>query len=337
VKHAVLLERLKAAQVKGIVSLLDKKVIPDVRTKLAQRLANIRQRGFDTGPETTLRVKQLQESLDATLRTAMRGVGKEFAKDLKATAINEAEFQRAMLRDVTPIEFDYTMPSVRTLESMVTSNPFQGRVLGEWFDTLGGATARRLSDQLNIGLVQGESIDNLLKRAQNVLGNSKHQAAAIVRTATNHVTTQAREATYEENSDIVKAVQFVATLDNRTTEICASNDGRVYNIGDGPRPPLHYNCRSTTVPVLRSWKELGFDIDEVPETTRASMDGQVPARQTYPQWLKGQSAEVQKEVLGAKNAALFRKGRFKFTTNVYGPPLTLSELKKREKRILTRL
>jgi hypothetical protein len=33
--------------------------------------------------------------------------------------------------------------------------------------------------------------------------------------------------------------------------------------------------------VLKTWRELGIDADEVPQTTRASMDGQVPAKQTF--------------------------------------------------------
>lgn len=78
--------------------------------------------------------------------------------------------------------------------------------------------------------------------------------------------------------------------------------------GDGPVPPLHFNCRCVRIPVVKSWRDLGFDIDEVPEGTRASMDGQVPETQTYGAWLKTQPASVQDEALGPKRAELFRGG-----------------------------
>lgn len=42
--------------------------------------------------------------------------------------------------------------------------------------------------------------------------------------------------------------QWVSVLDSRTTDVCRSRNGRVYLYSTGPRPPAHYNCRSTIVP-----------------------------------------------------------------------------------------
>jgi hypothetical protein len=71
---------------------------------------------------------------------------------------------------------------------------------------------------------------------------------------------------------------------------------------------LHFNCRSVSTPVTRSWRELGIDMDDMPPGTRASMDGQVPADLTYADWLAKQSAARQDEVLGPVRAKLFRSG-----------------------------
>ena len=84
-------------------------------------------------------------------------------------------------------------------------------------------------------------------------------------------------------------------------------------------------------PVLKSWKELGIDLQELPTGTRASMDGQVPADLTYNKWLKGKPAAFQDDVLGPTRGKLFRAGmpvdRF---VNKAGDTLTLDDLRKRD-------
>jgi len=100
--------------------------------------------------------------------------------------------------------------------------------------------------------------------------------------------------------------------------------------GAGPGR-LHFNCRSVSVPVLKSWRELGFDVDELSAGTRASMDGQVPAEQTYGQWLARQPADRQDEILGVERARLLRAG--KLTVERFhddkGRWLSLADLRKR--------
>ena len=50
---------------------------------------------------------------------------------------------------------------------------------------------------------------------------------------------------------------------------------------------------------MKSWRELGIDVDEMDAGTRASMDGQVRQLTTnYAQWLERQPYERQIKVLG---------------------------------------
>ncbi len=53
--------------------------------------------------------------------------------------------------------------------------------------------------------------------------------------------------------------QFSAIMDDRTTEVCSELNGKVYPL-DSPfwdiyTPPLHFNCRSALVPILKSTEE----------------------------------------------------------------------------------
>jgi hypothetical protein len=98
------------------------------------------------------------------------------------------------------------------------------------------------------------------------------------------------------------------------------------------------NCRSSSTPVLKSYRELGIPIDEISASTRASMDGEVPAETTYSEWIAKQSAARQDEVLGPTRGKLFRQGDLAIDrfTNDKGVFLTLDELRARDAKAFER-
>lgn len=52
-----------------------------------------------------------------------------------------------------------------------------------------------------------------------------------------------------ESSKIVQGYEYSAILDNVTSDICESLDGKVFKAGEQPIPPLHFNCRSLLIPI----------------------------------------------------------------------------------------
>ena len=168
---------------------------------------------------------------------------------------------------------------------------------------------------------------------------------AVVRTALGHTAGNTHDAFYERNADLIKALKWSSTLDLRTTPQCRIRDGKLYSPaghkpmgheipwGAGPGR-LHWRCRSASVPVTKSNKELGIDLPdlELRNKTRASMDGQVSSDTSYSDWLKKQSAARQDEVLGATRAKLMRDGKLEMS-EMYshkGVFLTLDELRTRD-------
>ena len=342
IRHATFLERLKARQVDEVLNFLDRDVFPDLLKRLGNRLKRIRLRGADSGVFTTQRYKDMVAANNKLIQAGLRHANGTLSAELKKLALSEAEWQRATLARTVPLEIDFTVPSPRLLRAIVTSQPFRGALLKDWFGGLEKSTQGLVTKNINIGLAQGETIEQIVRRLKGtkllnftdgVLKMPRHQITSLVRTASTHVANAAREATYVDNSDVVKAVQYVATLDSRTTEICASLDGKVFPIGEGERPAMHHQCRSTTIPITKSFKELGIKgLKEVPASTRASMNGQVPAATTYPQWLKQQPVAVQNEVLGVGKARLWRQGKVKIEkfTDAQHRPLSLRQVIKRE-------
>lgn len=337
IRHAMLVERLRVGEVREIVKLLEEQVIPDLIERLTGRLERIVSRGFDSGVFSTRRYQETLKSLNLILDRGYKVLGETLVTDMLALAGNETEFALGSISRSIPLQFQFNSPGLRTIRSVVTRK-IMGDVGVNMREALRGlrrAAKSQVKQAVDIGLVQGETTGQITRRVRNATGLMRRQAEAITRTAVRHTSTAVREATFAENTDVIKGVQFVATLDARTTDICASLDGRVFGVTEGPRPPMHHQCRSDITPVLKSWRELGINLQEAPEGTRAALDGQVPESLTYGQWLRMQPVAVQNEALGVGRAILFRRGVVpieRFTDSQFRP-LNLDQLIALEKRL----
>jgi SPP1 gp7 family putative phage head morphogenesis protein len=151
----------------------------------------------------------------------------------------------------------------------------------------------------------------------------------IIRTAIQHLNSMGRMKVWEDNEAYIEGYQWVSTLDNRTSDQCRSLDGQKFRMGEGPLPPIHANCRSTTVAVVDSKYDF---LDK--DAKRASKTGPVPINQTYYAWLKTQPAEFQDSVIGPTRGELLRNGgldaeefaRLQLSSTF--EPLTLEEMRK---------
>ena len=80
----------------------------------------------------------------------------------------------------------------------------------------------------------------------------------------------------------VQQYQFVATLDDRTSDTCQDMDGKVYDMKDlSPgtnAPPMHCWCRSCIIPYFGDNKGTRAARNEKGKTE------QVPGDMTYPEW-----------------------------------------------------
>lgn len=213
-----------------------------------------------------------------------------------------------------------------------------GQVVSKAFRGIATSQAEQFSQVVRNGLLTGETTPSIAKRLIGSLqfgeeaktvgqiaaaGGQLTQVAdnqiiALVRTSINQVANAASQQVYEGNQDITKKYRYIATLDTRTSAICRALDGREFDYGKGPMPPQHFNCRSTTVPVI-DYKAL--DIPPPPEGKRASMDGQVPGNETYGQWLAKQPRTTQADALGPGKVAYFNR-----LANKYGPTDAMAKL-----------
>jgi len=193
---------------------------------------------------------------------------------------------------------------------------------------------------LRLGQIQGETVDQIVRRLtgtkshqykDGILEISRRSAEGIVRSVVISTGNKAAMLTYSNNSAVVKGWVYVGTLDSRMCEKCSKHYGKRFNLGEGPQPILHIRCRCFSVPEIKTWREMGFDIDEMPEGMKASSGGLVRADMSYTEWLKTQDKATQIEILGPSRQKLFASGKVEFNdfTDNKGIFYTLEELKKK--------
>ena len=234
------------------------------------------------------------------------------------------EFARSILyTDPTRINV-FTLPSLETqvrrtfnltaAKGSVITLP-SGKVVEKAFRGIAESQADFISREVRVGITEGESMAKISKRlrgrlqfgrnqemtarAQALAGGSgiklaNNQVQTIVRTSVNQVQNAVNQATYSANQNVTKKYEYVATLDSRTTTLCASLDGQKFKYGEGPEPPQHFNCRSTTVPVIAD-----DELRRMFPDTRPSQIGRVSQDESYPDWLK-KNPDMQTQALGNK-------------------------------------
>lgn len=339
IRHLVYLERYKASEIRRLRKILDDEILPDITERLRRRLDRIAQRGTDLGPATTARLRDLEKELRKLSNQLTERVRAEITIDIDQLTRAEIDWQSSAVRESLGFDLELIIPAPRQVAALIKKTSFAGLTLDQWFDTLSRSTQRNIMSAVNRGIVEGETTDQIIRRIRGtkllaytdgVYNGTRRQVETIARTTINHVSNQSRLEFFKENDDIIKGLKWLATLDARTSETCASLDGKIFEIDKGPRPPAHPNCRSTMTAVLKSAEEIG--LRKIPEGRRSSMDGAVPESMTYGQWLKNQPVRVQEEVLGVSKAKLFREGGLSIEKFVGADlkPLTLEQLRRLE-------
>jgi SPP1 gp7 family putative phage head morphogenesis protein len=327
VAEAVVRERLRL----GFVREADR-LLRDVLREVRQRLL--------LGGETLTardraRLQALYVDVAQTLGVGVRRLQADLLASFGEFAALESDIANALTQRAGALAgLTLELPRLASVDLLAAVlMDVEGASLTTWFPKLATDTAFRIQREVAKGVLQGETIPQLARRllATDGLGGvvtkaARQQATTLVRTATTAISAEAQRLTFAaQDTAVTGSYQYVATLDERTTVICATLDGRIFRYDDpeARQPPQHPNCRSTIVPVI-DWAGLGVDPKDVPPLVRASVDGPVTWT-TYDAWLRLQPPARQNRVLGVGLAQLYRDGKLSLADLVttQGTPLTL--------------
>lgn len=264
-RHQIGLRRYGVGLTSRVARLLEQADL-ELTARLRERLARFEGKQVDF---TSERWRLLLADIREARQVALRQYQDMSRSELQALGVMEAQREAVLLGASIPIEVSFATVAADQLRAIATSRPFQGRFLRDWYRTVEEGDRRRLSQVLQLGMAQGETTDDIVRRvvgtrkrkyADGILAITRRDAQAVVRTAVNHVSNTARGYVWDANSDIITARIWTSTLDGRTSAICRARDGQGRPVGNNPlppgvlplkpvdaTPPAHINCRSLMV------------------------------------------------------------------------------------------
>lgn len=347
VRHAIDLVRYSNGSVRRIIALLNR-VDADLGVQLARAMERLPASAF-----TVARLEDLLKDIRKLNAEAYSQVRSTLESELRDLAAYEVGYQ-GQLFDSLGIEFTARGVTGGQVYAAAMAQPFQGQLLREWIAGLEAGRARRIRDAVRIAYVEGQTIQQVVQRLRGtrargytdgLLEIDRRHAEAVVRTAISHMAGFARDRWYEANDDIIGALAWVSTLDSRTSQACRLRDGLRYTASHQPighRVPwgagpgkIHWCCRSSSVPILKGMEDEPLFGSRAAKDYKDSARGkgkQVQATTTYADWLRGQPAAIQDDILGPTRGALYRRGGLKLESfyNDRGVYLTLSQLRAKD-------
>lgn len=258
-------------------------------------------------PAYAYRISRLQELQD-NINIEMYKLAKleqNITESRYIKTIDEAYYHTIYdIQKGTGYAFSFSHLNTNTLNLMLANKWIDNKNYSQriWNNT--EKLGRYLKTNLTADMITGKSVQKISKNLSEYMNVGTYNATRLVRTEVNHFANEAEMLGYEECE--IKKYQFIATLDNRTCNKCASLDNRVFNVKDRKTgvnyPPMHANDRCTTVAY--------FD-DEVTEgLERRARDGDnnsilVPQNTGYDKWY---SSYVNRS---------FRDGNYKNNNNTF--------------------
>jgi SPP1 gp7 family putative phage head morphogenesis protein len=339
-RHQVLLERFKSGKVRDY-----QKVAKGFERDL---IAGASQLGINSLDELTKKDLNSLISYSTELnKKYQKVIVSDLEKDLGRLAVDDANFEKDTIGSFVKGVAVNSAANIAYAKALTSPISATGDLLQPFVKDWSRTRVNQVNGVIRKGYKEGQTLSQMTQAIRGTRANNfkdgltslqTRQAQAVIRTAVQHVSATARLQTWEANSDIITAYKWRATLDGRTTQQCRSLDGLEFEMGKGPMPPIHINCRSTFVFVTDP--KLGLDeLDD--EGTRSSLKGEVSAKTTYYDWLKTQPKGFQESAIGVQRTKWLNDGKLtakefaKLNLDKNFKPLTLDQMKAKRSSIIS--
>lgn len=234
------------------------------------------------------RIEQLQRQLYFEFADAANKETKEMSEYLKSTLDSTHLRHIYELGDRGKISVGYQRYSKRALEVAV-NKPWKGsnfskRVWGNHTRLMPDRLTKTMSAAIVNGWGNNRTVDEMMQHVDKTL---RHRMTTLVQTESAHLAEVASQRAMKETG--VERWEWLATLETHTCEVCASYDGKEFDIDDAKAPtcPSHPNCRCTTIPVIDGWKSSArWQRDPI------TGEGSVGEDMAFEDWRKKQEAPI---------------------------------------------
>lgn len=203
----------------------------------------------------TLAMKSRISRLESLIVQTNQVINKQKFEEEKEVANRVREIYKTTFKSV---QADIGLKGVNTILPLkqierAIQYPWSGENFSERIWSNRDKLSRVLKTEIKQSLIQGVNPQKLNKRIREQMGSGYKETQRLVRTELNYALNEATKIAYEE--DEIEEYEFLAEVDNRTSVICKELNGQIFKVKDAVvgvnYPPMHPNCRSTTIPVIK--------------------------------------------------------------------------------------
>jgi len=304
---------------RALLSLYEKNLENDLTKVMSSHKKRLVNSALKNGNKS---VNALNRALTLETRKTYRKIYKNGMKELGALAATSSKFHSNTLKQsLGKIYRSKVYTGLKVNDLIINS----AGTYSQQLTSISLGQQRRIKDAVKQGMINNLAVNKIAKNVGGLTDLPTAQLKTLSRTAITETSTNVANATYKLNEDVIDGYQYVATLDSRTSLICSRLDGKVFRLDDsrGVRPPQHFNCRSTTVPLVKSYDDIKNTsssriskrrLSRLSTNKRASFSGQVPAKTNFEQFLRQQDQSFKLAILGNKRRVeIFDLGKLKFS------------------------
>ena len=304
---------------RALLSLYEKKLDNDLTKVMSSHKKRLVTSALKNGNKN---VNALNRALTLETRKTYRKIYRNGITELKALASTSSKFHSNTLKQSLGKVYRSKVYTGLKVNDLIINS---AGTYSEQIASISLAQQRRIKDVVKRGMIDNLAVNKIADNVGRSIDLPSAQLKTLSRTAITETSSNISNATYKLNEDVIDGYQYVATLDSRTSLICSNLDGKVFRLGDkgGVRPPQHFNCRSTTIPIVKSHEDLMNTkssriskrrLSRVKGGTRASFNGQVPSKVKFEDFFKQQDDNFKLAVLGnRRRVEIFNTGKLKFS------------------------
>lgn len=312
IKHQIYLEQYKNGQANKIIAMLDTS-----NKRIAEYIRKT------DGIYTKARYKEVAQRIKEVAKALKENVDE--STDIDGIIDYELRKQKKLHKELADliqgdsnIKVNMLYPSLEQIKTSALFKPVVDNMTYQsYLESIETGLYNVWDSHIRTGYLTGQTTQQIVREMLgSVAGNAKLADMGAIHTFRNSVymntrtvlqsfANETRERVFEQNEkyfgdDDGYKYEYLATLDSRTCIPCGLADSKRYKtLKEAPTIPQHRGCRCVVLPI----PAIELDND-----TRASKFGQVDSKLTFSDWLKEQTEDVQKDVLGATRFKMYQDG-----------------------------
>lgn len=206
---------------------------------------------------------QSQKDIDALMVSMYQNDNRLLTNHLKSIAEDSYLHEMFLIQTRAKVAFEFSALDPKYVDKLLRVN-WSGKHFSQAIWNNHAELGQTLKEEYLVNYLTGRSSFDMAKVIEERFGVEGYKARRLVRTESTFFSAELEAKAYEEAG--IEKYEYVSVLDDRTTHICKSKDGKIYNVKDRRAgvnyPPLHVFCRATTIAnISNEWlQEVDGDV-----------------------------------------------------------------------------